>query len=251
MEFDRGNPARRCTAHNRSGGRCRKWAILGGTTCGTHGGRAPQVKRKARQRLEEAADRMARELLKIATDGNVSEAVRVNAIKDALDRAGVSARTAVDVSVTAAPFETILEHIESGSRAEYRRSRGIEDDSDHPPALADSPRELPPVGADAPLDAEIVDEGAELIAAMRASSRVNGQGEPMTPTEAEHAPADSSAPGINPLDGKTLGGPLGPTGPAGGGMMTLEDAVAAQAEMRRAAVRRAETQRALPRGRSQ
>ena len=114
---------------------------------------------------------MARELLGIATDVNVSEAVRVSAIKDALDRAGVSARTAVDVSVKAAPYETILSHVETGSRAEFRRSQGIEDNSD-------KPRELPCAEPDLIVDvdvdvdeveveAEVVTEGDEFVAAMR------------------------------------------------------------------------------------
>ena len=112
---------------------------------------------------------MARELLGIATDVNVSEAVRVSAIKDALDRAGVSARTAVDVSVKAAPYETILSHVETGSRAEFRRSQGIEDNSD-------KPRELPCAEPDLIVDVdvdevevedEVVTEGDEFVAAMR------------------------------------------------------------------------------------
>jgi hypothetical protein len=50
---------------------------------GEHGG--------ARKRIELAADPMIKELLGIATNGR-SEAVRLNAIRDALDRAGLGAK---------------------------------------------------------------------------------------------------------------------------------------------------------------
>jgi len=175
----------------------------GQSVCGTHGGRAPQAKRKARQRLEEAADRMARELLKIATDANAPEAVRVNAIKDALDRAGVQARTAVDVSVTARAYEQIFEGtgVETGSRADYRRSIGIEDQpelipSDARAALAASDG----IDDNGALDVEIIDD--------------------------ERGSAFDSA--VQPS-------PFGPSTP-GSALMTLEDAVAAQAQVRRSIV---------------
>jgi hypothetical protein len=87
------------------------------------------VKRKARQRIEEAADRMARELLKMAIDDNVADSVKLAAIRDALDRAGLGAKTAVEVEVgPPKPYQVILETIEAGSRAEYRRSIGRPDD---------------------------------------------------------------------------------------------------------------------------
>jgi hypothetical protein len=45
----------KCRAHRRDGSLCRRWSIRGGFCCGSHGGSAPQVKRKARERLIELA----------------------------------------------------------------------------------------------------------------------------------------------------------------------------------------------------
>ncbi len=52
--------AQRCTARSkRTGEPCQAYAIEGGTICAAHGGRAPQVKRKAAERLEPAAAEQA------------------------------------------------------------------------------------------------------------------------------------------------------------------------------------------------
>ena len=119
--------AHRCTAHRKNGDRCKRAAINGGRVCTHHGGNAPAVKAKARQRIEDAADRMARELLKMAVDENVSAAVKLAAIRDALDRAGLSARTAVSVAIAPKPWEVIFDDIVGGSRAESRWRRGMPD----------------------------------------------------------------------------------------------------------------------------
>ncbi|MDV7246764.1 MULTISPECIES: hypothetical protein [Rhodococcus] len=140
-----------CTARKTNGEPCRKQRVTGATVCTTHGGRAPQVKEKARIRLEMAGDKLAKELLRIAIDDpDVSDAIKLAAIRDALGRIGITEKTALEVQVgPTKPFEAILTGmLEGGSRAESRAARGVPD-SGLPGWLAD---ELNVV------DAEFVDE---------------------------------------------------------------------------------------------
>jgi len=80
-----------CTAKAKSTQeRCTRPAIKGGTVCRFHGGGAPQVKNKALQRILEAADPAAAELIRLAT-GSKDERTRLAAVRDLLDRASVKA----------------------------------------------------------------------------------------------------------------------------------------------------------------
>jgi len=137
------HPERRCTAHRKNGDQCKNAARHGTNVCDFHGAKAPQVKRKARQRIEEAAERMACELLRMATDDKVADSVKLAAIRDALDRGGVSAKSAVEVEVgPPKPYEQILDGImvlEGGSREAFRRSRVTLKSSE----TAGDPEELP------------------------------------------------------------------------------------------------------------
>jgi hypothetical protein len=76
-----------------------------------------------------AADRMAKNLLKIAVDDDAPDSVKLSATNSALDRAGLSAKTAVEVQVGPnKPFQDILEAVMTGgSRAESRARRGVPD----------------------------------------------------------------------------------------------------------------------------
>ncbi|OBF69616.1 hypothetical protein A5753_21380 [Mycobacterium sp. 852002-51971_SCH5477799-a] len=144
--------ANRCRAHKKTGERCKNAAILGATVCRFHGGAAKHVKRAARARLENAADLMAKQLLGIALTAD-SEAVKLAAIKDALDRSGLKAPAEVVLSQgESKPYEDLFDGIASGSRAESRRARGVPDSADNfagfeigtegpsqPPTQGDSP----------------------------------------------------------------------------------------------------------------
>jgi hypothetical protein len=82
----------------KDGDQCGKVAMEGSGSAGRTEAAAPQAKAAARRRLDEAADRMARELHKIATTSE-SESVKLTAVRDALDRAGPKPRNS-DVRCT-------------------------------------------------------------------------------------------------------------------------------------------------------
>lgn len=134
----KGNAATRCVGHKKSGERCRRQARRGTSVCDWHGAKAPQVKRRARQRIEEAADRMAKALLGIATSAE-SESVKLKAITEALDRAGLSTKQAVeiDAQLTIKPWEQILSGVAPLTRDESRARRGLPSGAQTPASASD------------------------------------------------------------------------------------------------------------------
>lgn len=89
----RGDDPRRCTATSkRSGERCMRWAIAGGTVCPFHGGGAPIVKRKAQLKLLDLvpiATKKHKDVLTTATDPRVI----LKAVEMVYDRTGLEAKT--------------------------------------------------------------------------------------------------------------------------------------------------------------
>ena len=224
------NAKRPCSAHSsRTGEPCRKPAIAGGTVCRTHGGAASAAKAKARKRLEEASDRLARQLLGIA-EGAESEAVRLAAVKDALDRAGIQAKTAATVEVSVKPWETVMEGIS--------RIVATPRDSQHTPAAIESGIVDPDTDNlsfesddDVALDVEVVDPQADPSLGLEYSDLdFDVSGTPHPTRGPFVAPVDAGPP--DEYQESALGGPLGPRGPAGNGLLPLADAVEVVASMK-------------------
>ena len=83
---------RRCTAHNRAGAPCGKFAMRGQAVCRAHGGASPQARAKAAEmvelaalRLRNLAPRAVAELEALVT-GADSEQVRLQAANSLVDR---------------------------------------------------------------------------------------------------------------------------------------------------------------------
>lgn len=216
--------ARRCHAHRRNGAQCQKVAMAGQQVCGTHGGRAPLAKAAARRRIEEAADRMAARLLGMAESDKVPAYVALQAVESALDRAGVSAKTAVDVEVKLKPYEEVMQDLAVGgiaqiSRADSRAQRG-----------------LPAADPSAPVDVEVVEQqprgrvGNPAAGYARVPLDVEVVEGPETPPERDGEPM----PGPDRGNGRVPDFAVPPERP-GKGLMTQEQAVA---ELRTARVRR-------------
>jgi hypothetical protein len=77
----------RCTARISDGSRpCERWAINGGGVCATHGGRAPQVQRSAKERLAELVEPALEGLHKALKSNELPSIVQASQI--VLDRCG-------------------------------------------------------------------------------------------------------------------------------------------------------------------
>lgn len=129
----------RCTAKSsRTGEPCKKWAIQGGTVCDTHGGRAPQVKQAAMERIRDAAADVAAELARLAVHAE-SESVRVAAGRDILDRAGYGAKQKIEQDVTVHEQDDFARAVAELEAELARRgeSRGVV--AADPPATPDHP----------------------------------------------------------------------------------------------------------------
>lgn len=92
------NPDRRCTATVRSTGlQCKRAAIKGGNVCTSHGGAAPQVRKKARERLLDLLDPAIGQLAKLLNREDVDDAVRLRAVTALLDRVGYGPNAKITV----------------------------------------------------------------------------------------------------------------------------------------------------------
>jgi hypothetical protein len=81
----------RCNATRPNGSRCKREAEDGAVVCDQHGGTAPQVRRRAAERLIMTADRAAQMLVRMMEDRDVPFGVRAKIAQDLLDRAAVIA----------------------------------------------------------------------------------------------------------------------------------------------------------------
>ncbi|PZF33706.1 hypothetical protein DEJ35_02430 [Curtobacterium sp. MCPF17_051] len=70
-----------------------------------HGGAAPQVRRRAQQRILEASDKAAARLVEIMQDAKVPYAVQLAAARDLLDRAQLAGKQEIEMGVTVSLLE--------------------------------------------------------------------------------------------------------------------------------------------------
>lgn len=170
--------------------------MLGGNVCRAHGGAAPQTRAKAQRRLQQAADVLVQRLLGLALGGDVPDAIALHAIRDALDRAGLGAKHALELSAKPlAPWEEMCIDFANTSRA---RHEALEQLVRRGEPLPDALTE--PTGPDI-VDAELVPPPDTLDYRPRAA--VGGADRP----DAAGVPADKSAtptaPGVPPPEAVT------------------------------------------------
>lgn len=97
-------PVVRCVKIKKDGKQCNRWSLRGSTVCYVHGGKMPEVQKKAAAVVEAARLKLlglSEEAVDVLDDlikPGTPDAVRLKAAQDILDRAGL--KGAVDVTLT-------------------------------------------------------------------------------------------------------------------------------------------------------
>jgi hypothetical protein len=103
----------RCNATRPNGSRCKREAENGAAVCNEHGAAAPQVRRRAAERLIMSADHAAQMLVRMMEDTEVPFGVRAKIAQDLLDRAGLIATQVHQiVPTTEDPIMRFFENID-------------------------------------------------------------------------------------------------------------------------------------------
>lgn len=89
----------KCVARKKDGTPCKRSPIKGASVCRAHGGAAPQVQRKAAERIANASDIAVLQILALMQAPDTPAPVKLAAARDLLDRANVSGKTTVELEV--------------------------------------------------------------------------------------------------------------------------------------------------------
>lgn len=84
--------------------------MKGAAVCHKHGGSAPQVRRKAAERIANAADVAVLQIMALMQNPDTPAQIKLAAAKDLLDRADVTGKTKIEVEAKA-PWEVLLDGI--------------------------------------------------------------------------------------------------------------------------------------------
>jgi len=89
----------KCVGRKKDGTPCKRSPIKGATVCRAHGGAAPQVQRKAAERIAHASDIAVLQILALMQAPDTPAPVKLAAARDLLDRANVSGKTTIELEV--------------------------------------------------------------------------------------------------------------------------------------------------------
>lgn len=99
-----------CTRIKNNGEPCKNRAIIGATVCRFHGGAAPQVKKKAAERIAEAAHDAAALLVQFMEDPKNDVKVRTQIAQDLLNRAGYAGKQSMDLTLAPSVFDEAVQN---------------------------------------------------------------------------------------------------------------------------------------------